>query len=117
MMQERNTDPIGALDRTYYRIGEVSLITGLPASVLRFWESEFPSIRPKRTDSGQRLYRKGDIELILRIKHLLYEKKFTIQGAKEDLKKLSRPEAHEKNEATAIEEIRRGLLDLRNLLK
>ena len=58
----------------------------VPAYVLRFWETEFKRISPKRTSSGQRLYRKSDIELILKIKHLLYEKKFTIEGAKQQLK-------------------------------
>ena len=69
-------------DKLYFKVGEVSSIVGVPAYVLRFWESEFKKINPKRTSSGQRLYRKKDVELILWIKHLLYEKKFTIEGAK-----------------------------------
>ena len=72
-------------DKLYFRIGEVSKIAGLPTYVLRFWETEFPRIRPKRTASGQRLYTRTDIELVLKIKHLLYEKKFTIQGARQHL--------------------------------
>ena len=72
-------------DKLYFRIGEVSKIAGLPTYVLRFWETEFPRLRPKRTSSGQRLYTRNDIELILKIKHLLYEKKFTIQGARQHL--------------------------------
>ena len=72
-------------DKLYFRIGEVSKIVGLPTYVLRFWETEFPRIRPKRTSSGQRLYTRGDIELVLKIKNLLYEKKFTIQGARQHL--------------------------------
>ena len=72
-------------DKLYFRIGEVSKIAGLPTYVLRFWETEFPRIRPKRTSSGQRLYTRSDIELILKIKQLLYEKKFTIQGARQHL--------------------------------
>jgi len=75
-------------DKFYFRIGEVTGITELPAYVLRFWESEFPEIRPKRTDSGQRLYRKSDIETILFIKDLLYDKKFTIEGARQHLRHL-----------------------------
>jgi DNA-binding transcriptional MerR regulator len=74
-------------DKLYFKIGEVTSITDLAAYVLRFWESEFNIISPKRTGSGQRLYRKTDIESILKIKHLLYDKKFTIQGAKKILKK------------------------------
>jgi DNA-binding transcriptional MerR regulator len=72
-------------DKLYFRIGEVSKIAGLPTYVLRFWETEFSKIRPKRTSSGQRLYTRNDIELILKIKSLLYEKKFTIQGARQHL--------------------------------
>ena len=72
-------------DKLYFRIGEVSKIAGLPTYVLRFWETEFSRIRPKRTAAGQRLYTRGDIELVLKIKHLLYEKKFTIQGARQHL--------------------------------
>ena len=72
-------------DKLYFRIGEVSKITGLPTHVLRFWESEFSRIRPKRTASDQRLYIRRDIELILHIKNLLYERKFTIQGARQYL--------------------------------
>ena len=67
-------------DKFYFKVGEVSKITGVPAYVLRFWETEFKSIRPKRTSSGQRLYRKKDIQRLLTIKHLLYEKRFTIRA-------------------------------------
>jgi DNA-binding transcriptional MerR regulator len=73
-------------DKLYFKIGEVSAIAGLPTYVLRFWETEFPGIRPKRTDSGQRLYRRADVELILTLKHLLHERKFTIQGARQHLR-------------------------------
>jgi len=72
-------------NKLFFRIGEVAKLAGVPSYVLRFWESEFPSIHPKRTDSGQRLYRKSDVETILTIKHLLHEKRFTIEGAKQHL--------------------------------
>ena len=74
-----NKEPVPAPDipdKLYFKIGEVSEIVEVPAYVLRFWESEFKRISPKRTSSGQRLYRKRDVELILKIKHLLYNKKF-----------------------------------------
>jgi len=74
-------------DKLYFKIGEVSEIAGVPSYVLRFWETEFRRIKPMRTDSGQRLYRKKDVELVLKIKYLLYEKKFTIQGANQFLKR------------------------------
>ena len=73
------------LTKRYYRIGEVSAITDVPASVLRFWETEFKKLKPRRTSSGQRLYRKKDVETVLSIKHLLYHRKFTIPGARQYL--------------------------------
>lgn len=85
-----NEDAYGAPDipdKFYFKIGEVSDIAGVPPYVLRFWETEFKRIRPKRTDAGQRLYRKQDVVLVLRIKHLLYDRKFTIEGARQHLKK------------------------------
>ena len=75
-------DRVEIPDKLYFRIGEVCRITGVAAHVLRFWESEFPQIRPGRTDAGQRLYNRSDIERILSIKNLLYNQKFTIKGAR-----------------------------------
>ena len=73
-------------NKRYFRIGEVSRLTSLEPYVLRYWESEFPQIRPRRADSNQRTYRKEDLETILEIKRLLYEEKLTIKGAKQRLK-------------------------------
>ena len=73
-------------DKFYFKIGEVAELLDLPTHVLRFWESEFKRIKPKRTSAGQRLYRRKDVELLLEIKHLLYEKKYTIPGARNYLK-------------------------------
>ena len=73
-------------DKRYFRIGEVSRLTSLEPYVLRYWESEFPQIRPRRADSNQRTYRKEDLEIIMEIKRLLYEEKLTIKGAKKRLK-------------------------------
>ncbi len=72
-------------DKLYYSIGEVKKITGIEPYVLRFWEGEFPSLRPRKNKKGHRTYRRKDIELILKIKELLYENKFTIPGAREVL--------------------------------
>lgn len=69
-------------DKLYFRIGDVSRLAGVKAYVLRYWESEFPAIAPKKSGTGQRLYRRKDVEIILEIKHLLYEKRFTIEGAR-----------------------------------
>jgi DNA-binding transcriptional MerR regulator len=73
-------------DKRYFRIGEVSRIIGVEPYVLRYWESEFPQIRPSRADSNQRTYQKKDLEIIFEIKKLLYEEKITIEGAKMKLK-------------------------------
>jgi DNA-binding transcriptional MerR regulator len=69
-------------DKLYFKIGEVSELLGIPTYVLRFWETEFKRIKPKRTASGQRLYRRNDVELLQKIQYLLYKKRFTIPGAK-----------------------------------
>ena len=102
-------------DKLYFRIGEVSRITDVPTSVLRFWESEFPRIRPQRTDAGQRLYRRADVELILQIKHLLYDRKFTIKGARQHLKAgLEKPA---EQTSVDVKMIRDELEKIRDLLK
>ncbi|MFZ1987270.1 MAG: MerR family transcriptional regulator, partial [Desulfatitalea sp.] len=85
-------------------------------SVLRFWESEFPRIRPKRTDAGQRLYRKPDVELILTIRHLLYARKFTIKGARQYLKDNTSTEAPP-TEPTLLANVLAELQDIRALLE
>ena len=79
-------------ERLYYRIGEVSRITGLKPHVLRYWESEFKVIKPHKDGSLQRLYRRKDLDLILKIKRLLYEDGFTIAGAKKKIRDLERVE-------------------------
>ena len=72
-------------DKLYFRIGEVSRVSGVKPHVLRYWETEFPGISPKKSGSGHRLYRRKDVELILEIKRLLYEQRFTIEGARKFL--------------------------------
>lgn len=72
-------------DKQYYRIGEVARITSLKPSVLRFWEAEFKELRPPKSRTGQRLYTRTDIELLLEIKRLLYGEKLTIDGARKRL--------------------------------
>ena len=72
-------------DKLYFKIGEVSELLGVEAYVLRYWETEFPVLSPKKSGTGHRLYRRKDVELLLRIKHLLYEKRFTIEGARQSL--------------------------------
>ena len=74
-------------DKLYFRIGEVSKLTRLKSYVLRFWETEFPTLRPSKSKSGHRLYRRQDVELVREIKRLLYAKGFTIPGARKYLAK------------------------------
>jgi DNA-binding transcriptional MerR regulator len=77
-------------EKLYYRIGEVETITEIPAYVLRYWESEFKLLRPKKNPAGQRLYRKRDLDLVLRIKSLLYDERLTLEGARKRLRAESR---------------------------
>jgi len=73
-------------DKKYFRIGEVSRIIGVEPYVLRYWEHEFPQIKPQRADTNQRTYQKKDVEILLEIKRLLYEEKLTIEGARKRLR-------------------------------
>src|SRR5262249_60951722 len=69
-------------DKLYFRIGEVARLAGIKPYVLRFWETEFSTLGPKKSGTGHRLYRRKDVELVLEIKRLLYEKRYTIEGAR-----------------------------------
>src|SRR6266849_2897580 len=83
---KHNGDDILIPDKLYFRIGEVATLCHLPAYVLRFWESEFPQLKPVKSSTGQRMYRKRDVESVLRIKQLLYDQGFTIAGARQQLR-------------------------------
>jgi DNA-binding transcriptional MerR regulator len=72
-------------DKLYFKIGEVSELLAVEPYVLRYWETVFPGLSPKKSGTGHRLYRRKDVELLLRIKSLLYEKRFTIEGARHSL--------------------------------
>ncbi len=74
-------------DKLFFKIGEVSELAGTKPHVLRYWEKEFPVLKPTKSDSGQRVYRKKDVELIMEIRRLLYEENFTISGAKKQFKR------------------------------
>ena len=111
-------------EKLYYKIGEVSQITGVEPYVLRYWESEFKIIVPGRTNSKQRLYRRKDLDLILEIKKLLYEEKFTISGAKKKLQQLKAGRAKqlelglpEKKYHDALLRVRKDLEELQSLLR
>ena len=72
-------------NRVYFKIGEVCKIAGVESHVLRFWESEFPTLKPGKTPKGHRRYKRKDVELVLAIKRLLYEERYTIAGARKAL--------------------------------
>ena len=109
-------------ERLYFRIGEVSKLCRLPAYVLRFWETEFPQLKPVKSSTGQRMYRRKDVENVIRIKQLLYEHGFTIAGARQCL----REEVKENKKQTPLpfplatppnlKYIRQGLNDTLTLL-
>ena len=87
-------------DKLYFKIGEVARIVGVKPYVLRYWETEFPSmIKPSKSPSGQRLYRRRDVELLLAIKNLLYQRRYTIEGARKHLNK---------NRGTGEQEVAQG---------
>ena len=77
-------------DKLYFRIGEVARLAGIKPYVLRFWETEFPSLGPKKSGTGHRLYRRKDVESVLEIKQLLHEKRYTIEGARKFLEARSK---------------------------
>jgi DNA-binding transcriptional MerR regulator len=72
-------------DKIFYKIGEVAQAAGVRTSVLRFWESEFPFLKPVKSNSGQRLYSKNIVELVLHVRNLLYDQKYTIEGVKKQI--------------------------------
>jgi DNA-binding transcriptional MerR regulator len=86
-------DPNAIPDKPFFKIGEAARLCALKPYVLRYWETEFHSIKPQKTRSRQRLYRRQDVELLLRIRNLLYEQRFTIQGARSRLRALGHDEA------------------------
>jgi DNA-binding transcriptional MerR regulator len=101
-------------DKRYFRIGEAARIVGAEPSVLRYWENEFPQLKPRRADSKQRTYRRKDLELLLEIKHLLYSEKMTIEGARRRLKEKRTSEAASNLNIRDIKEELEDILQLLN---
>lgn len=98
--------------KLFYRIGEVSRLTGLQPYVLRYWETEFPQLKPEKGKSGQRIYTKKDLESILRIKQMLYDEGYTIAGAR---KKLNN--GHGRDREDVIESVKKELREILEILK
>lgn len=114
-------------NKLYFRIGEVAKLAGIKPYVLRFWESEFNGLGPKKSGTGHRLYRRKDVELVLEIKRLLYDKRFTIEGARKMLEAKPKREAAKaavprkqgelfSGTATLFQELRRELKEIATLL-
>ena len=110
-------------NKLYFKIGEVSKITGVEPYVLRYWESEFKAIKPSRTQSKQRIYRRRDVELILEIKKMLYEEKLTIAGAQKKLREINprgKKQLHfdfsKKEHQSILKEIKKELISIREML-
>jgi DNA-binding transcriptional MerR regulator len=113
-------------DKLFYKIGEVSKIVGVEPYVLRYWETEFPFLKPRKNKSGQRVYIKKDVELLLMIKRLLYQERYTIEGVRKRLGLVSvqaepKPEPEHKKEvrhpARAIEHIKKRLREILSQLQ
>jgi len=119
---KHKVDEIVIPDKLYFRIGEVAVLCHLPAYVLRFWESEFPQLKPVKSSTGQRMYRRRDVEGVLRIKQLLYEQGFTIAGARQQLRAETKSDKTQAaipfptQSASEIQHIRQGLREILNLL-
>jgi DNA-binding transcriptional MerR regulator len=109
-------------DKLYFRIGEVSRLCGLPSYVLRFWETEFNQLKPSKSGTGQRMYRKIDVESVLRIKKLLYDQGFTIAGARQQLRAETRrkqsplPFAVPTPGRGELKQVRQGLREILGIL-
>jgi DNA-binding transcriptional MerR regulator len=98
-------------EKVYYKIGEVATVAGVKTSVLRFWESEFLFLKPSKSSSGQRLYSRDEVELVLQVKHLLYNEKYTIEGVRKRI--TSKGKVIKSNDHLASD----SSTDYRNLLK
>jgi DNA-binding transcriptional MerR regulator len=108
-------------EKLYFRIGEVAQLCRLPAYVLRFWETEFPHLKPVKSSTGQRMYRHKDVESVLRIKKLLHEEGFTIAGARQQLRIETKADKKQPplpfpERASDMKYIRQGLKDILGLL-
>lgn len=113
------------IKRLYYSIAEVSEITGLKPYVLRYWETEFPELNPQKNRAGNRAYKKNDIQLLFMIKRLLYEEKYTIEGARQRLRQMKDKKElagqlsflQESKNNGILQDIRTGLLDCLKILE
>jgi DNA-binding transcriptional MerR regulator len=110
-------------DRLYFRIGDVAKLCGVETYVLRFWETEFPQLKPGKSGTGQRLYRKRDVEWAIRIKQMLHDEGFTIAGARQqfkaELRQSQQPDSHSqlsRLDRRRLDSVRGGLSEILHLL-
>jgi len=109
-------------EKLYFRIGEVARLCRLPAYVLRFWETEFPQLKPVKSNTGQRMYRRKEVEAVLRVKKLLYEEGFTIAGARQQLRADGKTEKNQSplpfpsQSSADLRRIRHGLQEILTML-
>ena len=124
----KRNEPLEIPDKLYFRIGEVARLAGIKPYVLRFWETEFSGLGPKKSGTGHRLYRRKDVELVLEIKRLLYDRRYTIEGARKVLankpkREAARPVIPQKQTELFVapassfhKELRKELLEILGLL-
>lgn len=111
-------------DKLYYKIGEVAEVAQVRTSVLRFWESEFSFLRPEKSTAGQRLYTKKEVDLILQVRRLLYDEKFTIEGVKKRISPKGKliktddlsPQGSSIDMFSLLKELRQELQEIRSML-
>jgi DNA-binding transcriptional MerR regulator len=120
--KSKSVEPI-IPDKLYFRIGEVAELCDLPTYVLRFWETEFPQLRPGKSSTGQRMYRRRDVDNVLRIRKLLYEQGFTIAGARQHLREETRAAAGHQTalpfptrHTNELKRVRQGLREVLGML-
>jgi DNA-binding transcriptional MerR regulator len=116
-------DEVVIPEKLYFRIGEVARLCRLPAYVLRFWETEFPQLKPSKSDTGQRMYRRRDLDNILRIKQLLYDEGYTIAGARQQLRSEMKAKAQSAalpfpppDAGSGLRHVKRGLQEILSIL-
>jgi DNA-binding transcriptional MerR regulator len=112
----------GIPEKPYFKIGEAARICGVEPYVLRYWETEFRSLRPQKTPSQQRVYRRRDVELLLQIRHLLYNERFTIAGARARLREQGKDEALPSRPPRAVDretlrKLKQGIVELLRLVQ
>jgi len=102
-------------DKLFFKIGEVCTIVGVEPYVLRFWETEFPFLVPQKSKSGHRVYKRKDVELVLKVKELLYDRGFTIAGARKQLSKGRHVQPLQRD--AVLKQVRNELMDILTLLR